>query len=123
MSRVGLIAVGGIKKPSYFGYSQLHKLGTERLANPASDVLVTRRPDGSLVVARDVAGVVDDHVPLAAGERLEVAVAIAVQLLEVGEAAGVGLAAVEQGEHSFPIRTLPHSGWTFVIAIVVGREP
>ena len=47
-------------------------------------------------MARDVARVVDDRVPLAARERLEVAVAIAVQLLEVGEAAGVGLAAVEQ---------------------------
>ena len=47
----GLIAVGGIKKPSYFGYALLHKLGTQRLANPASDVLVTRRADGTLVVA------------------------------------------------------------------------
>ena len=47
-------------------------------------------------VARDVARVVDDDVPLAGGERLEVAVAIAVQLLEVGEAAGVGLAAIEE---------------------------
>jgi xylan 1,4-beta-xylosidase len=47
----GLIAVGGIKKPSYFGYSLLHKLGTERLANSANDVLVTRRADGTLVIA------------------------------------------------------------------------
>jgi xylan 1,4-beta-xylosidase len=47
----GLIAVGGIKKPSYFGYSLLHKLGTERLSNAASDVVVTRRVDGTLVVA------------------------------------------------------------------------
>jgi len=47
----GLIAVGGIKKPSYFGFSLLHKLGTERLSNSASDLLVTRRPDGTLVVA------------------------------------------------------------------------
>jgi xylan 1,4-beta-xylosidase len=46
-----LIAVGGIKKPSYFGFSLLHELGTERLSNPASDVLVTRRADGTLVVA------------------------------------------------------------------------
>ena len=47
----GLIAVGGIKKPSYFGYSVLHKLGGERLSNPASNVLVTRRADGTVVVA------------------------------------------------------------------------
>ena len=48
----GLIAVGGIKKPSYFGFSLLHKLGTERLSNNASDVLVTRRADGTLVDGR-----------------------------------------------------------------------
>lgn len=47
----GLIAVGGIKKPSYFGYSLLHKLGTERLANSANNVLVTRRPDGTVIIA------------------------------------------------------------------------
>lgn len=47
----GLIAVGGIKKPSYFGFSLLHKLATERLSNAATDVLVTRRADGTLVVA------------------------------------------------------------------------
>jgi len=47
----GLIAAGGIKKPSYYGYAMLHKLGSERLANAAKNVIVTRRSDGSLVVA------------------------------------------------------------------------
>ena len=47
----GLIAVGGIKKPSYFGFSLLHQLGTERLSSTAPDVLVTRRANGTLVVA------------------------------------------------------------------------
>jgi xylan 1,4-beta-xylosidase len=47
----GLIAVGGIRKPSYFGFSLLHKLGDERLANPAQNALVTRRADGTIVVA------------------------------------------------------------------------
>ena len=47
----GPIAVGGIKKPIYFGFYLLHKLGNERLSNPATDVLVTRRADGTLVVA------------------------------------------------------------------------
>jgi len=47
----GLIASGGIKKPSYYGYLLLHDLGSERLPNSAADVLVTRRPDGTLVVA------------------------------------------------------------------------
>ena len=47
----GLIAEDGIKKPSYFGFSLLHRLGYERLANPAQNMLVTRRTDGTLVIA------------------------------------------------------------------------
>jgi len=47
----GLIALGGIKKPSYNAYALLHELGTERLPNPSPDLLVTRRTDGTLVVA------------------------------------------------------------------------
>jgi xylan 1,4-beta-xylosidase len=47
----GLIAAGGIKKPSYFGFSLLHQLGYERLANSAQNALVTRRADGTLVIA------------------------------------------------------------------------
>ncbi|HEV2215418.1 MAG TPA: glycosyl hydrolase family 39, partial [Terracidiphilus sp.] len=47
----GLIASGGIRKPSFHDFSLLHTLGHERLANPASDVLVTKRKDGTLVVA------------------------------------------------------------------------
>src|SRR5262249_31805736 len=47
----GLIAMGGIKKPSYVAFGLLHKLGTQRLATEAQDVLVTRRPDGTVVIA------------------------------------------------------------------------
>jgi xylan 1,4-beta-xylosidase len=47
----GLIAMGGIKKPSYVAFALLHKLGTQRLAAQATDVLVTRRPNGTLVIA------------------------------------------------------------------------
>jgi len=47
----GLIAMGGIKKPSYVAFALLHKLGTQRLATPATDVLVTRRKNGTLVIA------------------------------------------------------------------------
>ncbi len=47
----GTIAAGGIKKPSYYAYALLHRLGETRLANPAPNVLVTRRADGTLVVA------------------------------------------------------------------------
>ena len=47
----GLIAEGGIKKPSYNGFALLHKLGHQRIANPAKNVLVTKREDGSTVIA------------------------------------------------------------------------
>jgi xylan 1,4-beta-xylosidase len=47
----GLIAAGGIPKPAFNAFKMLHQLGTERLDVAAEDVLVTRRPDGSLVVA------------------------------------------------------------------------
>lgn len=47
----GTIAAGGIKKPAFYAYALLHKLGEERLANPAKNVLVTRRKDGTVVVA------------------------------------------------------------------------
>ncbi len=47
----GLIAMGGIKKPSYTAFALLHKLGEERIAQDTGNVLVTRRRDGTLVVA------------------------------------------------------------------------
>jgi len=47
----GLIAPGGIKKTGYYTFALLHKLGTQRLANTAENVLVTRREDGTNVVA------------------------------------------------------------------------
>ena len=47
----GLIDIGGIKKPSYSAFALLHKLGQERIAQDSSNVLVTRRPDGSLAIA------------------------------------------------------------------------
>ncbi len=47
----GLIAMGGIKKPSYTAFALLHQLGEERIAADAPNVLATRRGDGSLVIA------------------------------------------------------------------------
>jgi xylan 1,4-beta-xylosidase len=47
----GLIAMGGIKKPSYSAFALLHKLGEERIAQDVSNVLVTRRGDGTLAIA------------------------------------------------------------------------
>jgi xylan 1,4-beta-xylosidase len=47
----GLIAPGMIKKPSFYDFALLHRLGDKRLANDADNVLVTRRRDGALVIA------------------------------------------------------------------------
>jgi xylan 1,4-beta-xylosidase len=47
----GTIAAGGIKKPAFYAYALLHKLGDERLASAAKNVLVTQRKDGTLVIA------------------------------------------------------------------------
>lgn len=47
----GTIAAGGLKKPAFYAYELLHRLGELRLANDAPGVLVTRRADGTLVVA------------------------------------------------------------------------
>ncbi|MDQ1692838.1 MAG: xylan 1,4-beta-xylosidase [Acidobacteriaceae bacterium] len=47
----GLIAPHSIRKPSFNAFAMLHRLGSERLANQAKDALVTRRADGTLVVA------------------------------------------------------------------------
>jgi len=47
----GLIAMGGIKKPSYTGFAMLHRLGQERIPVDASNVLVTRGADGKLIIA------------------------------------------------------------------------
>jgi xylan 1,4-beta-xylosidase len=47
----GLIAPYSIRKPSFNAFAMLHHLGNERLANDAKNLLVTRRVDGTLVVA------------------------------------------------------------------------
>jgi xylan 1,4-beta-xylosidase len=47
----GLIAERSIPKPAFNVFALLHDLGDERIAEPEDDVLVTRRKDGSLVIA------------------------------------------------------------------------
>jgi xylan 1,4-beta-xylosidase len=47
----GLIAEDDIPKPAFNAFQLLHWLGDERLAVSSKDVLVTRRQDGSLVIA------------------------------------------------------------------------
>jgi xylan 1,4-beta-xylosidase len=50
-TQFGIRAMGGINKAAFYDFALLHGLGEERIPNPAGDVLVTRRPDGSLSLA------------------------------------------------------------------------
>jgi xylan 1,4-beta-xylosidase len=47
----GLIAAGGIPKPSYDAFKLLHQLGDERIAVNSDSALVTRQKDGTLEIA------------------------------------------------------------------------
>ena len=47
----GLIAAGGIPKPSFYAFQVLHRLGDQRLENGNPNVLVTKTGEGFLVVA------------------------------------------------------------------------
>lgn len=47
----GLIAAGDIPKPAYNAFQLLHKLGNQRIALSSDSALLTRREDGSLVLA------------------------------------------------------------------------
>jgi xylan 1,4-beta-xylosidase len=47
----GLRAKGGINKPSYYAFALLHELGDQRLANPSTNMIVTKRKDNTLVIA------------------------------------------------------------------------
>jgi xylan 1,4-beta-xylosidase len=47
----GLIAAGGIPKPAYNAFKLLHQLGDQRIALDSESALLTRRNDGTLVIA------------------------------------------------------------------------
>jgi xylan 1,4-beta-xylosidase len=47
----GLIAEGGLPKAAFNAFRMLHRLGTERLDSNSPNVLVTKRSDGTLVIA------------------------------------------------------------------------
>jgi xylan 1,4-beta-xylosidase len=47
----GLIAAGGLPKPAFNAFKLLHMLGNSRLENASSSALLTRRYDGTLVLA------------------------------------------------------------------------
>jgi xylan 1,4-beta-xylosidase len=47
----GLLAVGGIPKPAFNAFALLHQLGRARFSPEATGALLTRREDGTLVLA------------------------------------------------------------------------
>ena len=47
----GLIAEGGIPKPAYNAFKLLHRLGNQRIAIDSDSALLTKRDDGTLVLA------------------------------------------------------------------------
>ena len=47
----GLIAAGGIPKPAFRAFQVLHKLGDQRLSLDSDSALLTRKADGTLVMA------------------------------------------------------------------------
>src|ERR1700690_1073021 len=47
----GLIAEGGVPKPSFNAFKLLHKLGEQRIATGSDSALVTKRLDGTIVMA------------------------------------------------------------------------
>jgi xylan 1,4-beta-xylosidase len=47
----GLVAAGGIPKPAFNAFAMLHELGEERFAADSEHALITRRADGSFVIA------------------------------------------------------------------------
>jgi xylan 1,4-beta-xylosidase len=47
----GLIAEDGLPKPSFYAFKLLHRLGEQRLENSSESALITRRQDGTLVMA------------------------------------------------------------------------
>jgi xylan 1,4-beta-xylosidase len=47
----GLIAAGGIPKPSYYAFQIFHRLGDQRVQNDNQNVLVTKTTGGTLVIA------------------------------------------------------------------------
>ena len=47
----GLLAAGGLPKPSFNAFKLLHRLGDARLENRSTSAIITKRGDGALVMA------------------------------------------------------------------------
>ncbi len=70
----GLIAEGGVPKPSFNAFKLLHKLGEQRIAAGSESALVTKRPDGTFVVA-----VWNERLPEETGKSKDVAIRLSKQ--------------------------------------------
>jgi xylan 1,4-beta-xylosidase len=47
----GVIAAGGIPKPSFYAFQVLHRLGNQRIENASPNIIVTKTSGGVLVIA------------------------------------------------------------------------
>src|SRR4029077_18651945 len=47
----GLITAGGIPKPAFNAFKLLHHLGSQRIALDSDSILLTKKDDGTLVLA------------------------------------------------------------------------
>ena len=63
----GLMAEDGLPKPSFNAFKLLHRLGDQRIEEQSDSALVTRRPDGHLVIA-----IWNEFLPEQAGQAKEV---------------------------------------------------
>jgi len=62
----GLIAEGGVPKPSFNAFQLLHRLSERRIATGSDSALVTKQPDGTLVMA-----IWNEFLPEESGESKE----------------------------------------------------
>jgi xylan 1,4-beta-xylosidase len=67
----GLIAEGGVPKPSFNAFKLLHQLGNQRVAVDSKSALATKRSDGTLVLA-----VWNEFLPDEAGEEKQIKVIV-----------------------------------------------
>ena len=102
----GLLAAGGIPKPSFNAFALLHQLGEQRLTTDTPGVLVTRRNDGALVIALwNYANVGSRVVPRAVAlsvQHLDAATAT-VQLLDAQHGNAL-LESAKMGSPRYPTR-------------------
>jgi xylan 1,4-beta-xylosidase len=101
----GLIAAGGIPKPAFNAFKLLHELGEERFDTDSEHALVTRRTDGSFVVAMwNYVSPGENAVPITIALRLPQG-AQTVRLRRLDASHGdVGVEYAQMGSPQYPTR-------------------